>query len=154
MIDVKTRNVLYFPQYAAEGFCIKNPDFVAAYKDYLVRPIRGTGIDGLSADDPVHFMHYNSCACPHCRAELKRRTGIDLPSIQDGSFWGNWENPAWHAWIDLRFDATKDFFAALKPILPDGFRLTTCGHNSAAAGANGSAADARTFLEGAETTPT
>ena len=148
MIDVKTRDVLYFPQYAAEGFCIQNPDFVAAYKDYLQKLIADTGIDGLSADDPVHFMHYNSCACPHCRAELKRRTGLELPPIEDRSFWGNWKNPAWHAWIDQRFDAARDFFAALKPIFPEGFRVTTCGHNSAAHGANGSAADARTFLAG------
>ena len=148
MIDVKTRDVLYFPQYAAEGFCISNPEFVDSYKSYLKGLIADTGIDGLSADDPVHFMHYNSCACPHCRAELKKRTGIDLPPIEDRSFWGNWKNPAWHAWIDLRFDAAKDFFAALKPVFPEGFRVTTCGHNSAAGHANGSAADARTFLSG------
>ena len=148
MIDVKTREALYFPQYAAEGFCYRNPEFVEAYRDYVGTLIRDTGIDGLSADDPVHFMHYNSCACPYCRAELKRRTGEELPPIDDRSFWGNWENPTWRAWIDLRFDAAEDFFRAVAPILPEGFRLTTCGHNSAAPGANGNAADARTFLRG------
>ena len=30
MIDVKTRDVLYFPQYAAEGFCFCNPSFTEA----------------------------------------------------------------------------------------------------------------------------
>lgn len=148
MIDVKTRDVLYFPQYAAEGFCISNPDFVESYKDYLKKLIADTGIDGLSADDPVHFMHYNSCACPHCRAKLRERTGLELPPIEDRSFWGNWANPAWRAWIDLRFETASDFFAALKPVFPENFRVTTCGHNSAAANANGSAADARAFLAG------
>ncbi|MBQ9098611.1 MAG: hypothetical protein IJY50_04185 [Clostridia bacterium] len=148
MIDVRTRDVLYLPQYAAEGFCIRNPDFVDSYKEYLQKLIADTGIDGISADDPVHFMHYNSCACPHCRAELKRRIGIDLPPISDRNFWGNWENPAWQAWIDLRFDAAKDFFTALKPVFPKDFRVTTCGHNSAAPGGNGKAADARIFLAG------
>lgn len=148
MIDVKTRDVLYFPQYAAEGFCISNPDFVDAYKDYLKQLIADTGIDGLSADDPVHFMHYNSCACPHCRAMLRERTGLELPPIEDRTFWGNWKNPAWKAWIDLRFDAVSNFFAALQPIFPKDFRVTTCGHNSASPGSNGSAADARTFLAG------
>ncbi len=148
MIDVKTREVLYFPQYAGEGFCYRNPDFIAAYRDYLKGLIADTGIDGLSADDPVHFMHYNSCACPHCRAALKARTGIDLPPAEDRSFWGNWENPAWRAWIDLRFASAVEFFDALRPVLPKDFRLTTCGHNSAAANANGCAADARGFLAG------
>ncbi len=148
MIDVKTRDVLYFPQYAAEGFCYRNPDYIESYAHYLKNLIADTGIDGLSADDPVHFMHYNSCACPHCRAALRARTGVELPPADDRSFWGNWENPAWHAWIDLRFEAASEFFAALKPLLPADFRLTTCGHNSAAANANGNAADARSFLAG------
>ena len=73
---------------------------------------------------------------------------MELPPISDRGFWGNWENPTWKAWIDLRFDGAKDFFTALKPIFPKGFRVTTCGHNSAAPGGNGKAADARTFLAG------
>lgn len=148
MMDVKSRDVLYFPQYAAEGFCIRNPDFVAAYTHYLRTLIADTGIDGLSADDPVHFMHLNSCACPHCRAELKRRTGLDLPPATDRTFWGNWENPAWRAWLDLRHDAARDFFSTVSAVLPDGFRLTTCGHDSASPGGNAKAADARAFLAG------
>lgn len=148
MIDVKTRDVLYYPQYAAEGFCYRNPDFIEAYRHYLKGLIADTGIDGLSADDPVHFMHYNSCACPHCRAALKERTGLDLPPIEDRFFWGNWENPAWRAWIDLRFESASAFFDALRPVFPEGFRLTTCGHNSASTSANGAAADARGFLAG------
>ena len=148
MIDVKTRDVLYFPQYAAEGFCYRNPDYIESYAHYLKGLIADTGIDGLSADDSVHFMHYNSCACPHCRAALRERTGLELPPADDRSFWGNWDNPAWRAWIDLRFEAASAFFAALKPHLPKDFRLTACGHNSAAANANGNAADARSFLAG------
>ena len=148
MIDVKTRDTLYFPQYAAEGFCFRNPAFIEAYRDYLKNLIRDTGITGISADDPVHFMHYHSCACPHCRAELKNRTGIDLPPIEDRTFWGNFENPAWKEWIDLRFDGARDFFRAISPVFPEGFRVTTCGHNSASPNSNGNAADARNFLLG------
>ena len=148
MTDVKSRNVLYFPQYAAEGFCIRNPDFVDAYKHYLQRLIADTGIDGVSADDPVHFMHLNSCACPHCRAELKRRTGLELPPVEDRTFWGNWANPAWRAWLDLRHTAARDFFATVTQGLPEGFRVTTCGHDSASPGGNEKAADARSFLTG------
>ena len=148
MIDVKTREPLYYPQYAAEGFCHRNPEFVEAYVDYVRRLVRETGITGLSADDPVHYMHYNSCACPYCRAELKARAGIDLPPIDDRSFWGNWENPAWRHWIDLRLDSAADFFARLSKVLPEGFRLTTCGSNSASPAANAKGSDAASFLAG------
>lgn len=148
MIDVRSREVLYYPQYAAEGFCCRNPEFVEAYCDYARRLVADTGIDGLSAEDPVHYMHYISCACPHCRAELKRRSGIDLPPVEDRSFWGNWENPAWRDWIDLRYDAGKEFFEKLQPNLPEKFQLTTCGANSASPAANGKASDARAFLSG------
>ncbi|MBQ9097852.1 MAG: hypothetical protein IJY50_00280 [Clostridia bacterium] len=148
MIDVRNGSVLYYPQYAAEGFCHRNPDYLEAYCDYAKRLVADTGIDGLSAEDPVHYMHYISCGCPHCRAELKRRAGVDLPPPEDRSFWGNWENPAWRAWIDLRYDAGKAFFEKLQPCLPKGFPITTCGANSASPSSNGKGSDARHFLAG------
>ena len=82
MLDVKTGNPLWYPQYASEGFCLRNPDFIEAYQKYVKTLLADTGIDGLLADDPIHYMHFNSCSCPHCRAELKRRSGIDLPPIE------------------------------------------------------------------------
>ena len=148
MIDVRDRSVLYYPQYAAEGFCYRNPEFLDAYTDYAGRLVSDTGIDGISAEDPVHYMHYISCACPHCRAELKRRTGMDLPPIDDRGFWGNWDSPAWREWIDLRYEAGKEFFEHLRPALPAEFRITTCGANSASPSSNGKASDARKFLAG------
>lgn len=148
MIDVKTRQVLWFPQYAAEGFCQRNPEFVDAYKHYVKQLIADTGIDGLSADDPIHYMKYNSCACPHCRAELKRRSGIELPPVEDQSFWGNWDNPAWKHWLNLRFEATGEFMQELSGVLPEGFALMSCGGSSATPGAISSASDARQFLRG------
>lgn len=148
MLDVRTGEPLYYPQYAADGFCYRNPDFVGAYLDYVKRLIADTGIDGLAAEDTVHYMHYLSCGCKHCRAELKRRAGIDLPQSSDRTFWGNWDSDAWRAWIDLRFDASADFFTKLRAVLPPDFPLTTCGSNSASFACNGKASDARTFLSG------
>ena len=148
MIDVRDRSVLYYPQYAAEGFCYRNPEFIDAYCDYAKRLIADTGIDGLAAEDPVHYMNYISCACPHCRAELKRRSGIDLPPIDDRGFWGNWGNPAWREWIDLRYESGKEFFEKLTAHLPKDFPVTTCGSNSATAGVNGAASDASRFVAG------
>ena len=144
MLDVHDGKPLYFPQYTAQCFCFRNPEFVESYIDYAKYLVRETGIDGLEADDATHFLGYNSCACPHCRAELKRRAGIDLPPVEEGSdFWGNWNNPAWKAWIDLRFDTVGEFFVKLRAALPEPFMLATCGGSSAAAGVVATAADAR-----------
>lgn len=148
MIDVKTRDVLYLPQYAAEGFCHRNPEFRESYFDYVKTLIADTGISGLSADDPTYFMQYSACACPHCRAELKRRTGIELPSIEDRNFWGNWANPAWKQWIDLRYDASGEFMEELAQILPKNFALTTCGGCSSTPTAPATGTDAESFMRG------
>lgn len=149
MLDVKTGKPLWYPQYASEGFCLRNPEFIEAYQKYVKQLLADTGIDGLMADDPIHYMHFNSCACPHCRAELKRRAGIELPAIEDQSFWGNWDNPAWKHWIDLRFDATGEFMKAVADVLPENFPLCSCGASSAGAHMPAAASDARKFLEGA-----
>jgi len=147
-IDVKTGKPLYFPQYASEGFCHRNPEFREAYKTYAKQLMADTGIDGLMADDAVYFMRYNACGCEHCRAELRKRTGVDLPPMEDQSFWGNWENPAWKAWIDLRYDAAGEFYLDLRSILPKDFPLCNCGGANAAAFAPNVANDARNFLKG------
>ena len=148
MIDVRDGKPAYYPQYTAESFCTRNPEYREAYKDYIRTLVSETGIRGLSADDPIHFMQYATCACSHCQAELKRRAGITLPPIDDRSFWGNWENPAWRAWIDLRLDGVSDFLREIKGVLPEGFLLTTCGGASATAHVNASCADGRRFLGG------
>lgn len=148
MLDVRSGQPLWFPQYTAEGFCHRNPEFREAYQDYAKQLVADTGIDGLSADDAMYFMHYNACGCKYCRAELKNRAGIDLPPTTDASFWGNWDNPAWHHWLDLRFDASGEFYEDLRRVLPENFMLTGCGANSASATALMSATDASTFLRG------
>ena len=51
MIDVSTRKPLWHPQYTAEGFCPRNPEYAQAYREYVAYLISETGIDGLSADD-------------------------------------------------------------------------------------------------------
>ena len=148
MIDVRNGQPLWFPQYTAEGFCHRNQEFRDSYKDYVKDLISETGIDGLSADDAMYFMQYNACGCKYCREELIRRAGIDLPPVDDISFWGNWDNPAWHSWLDLRFDASGEFYEQLRAVLPDGFTLTGCGSNSASGHSLPNATDARQFLRG------
>ncbi|MBE6689789.1 MAG: hypothetical protein E7590_00715 [Ruminococcaceae bacterium] len=148
MLDVRDDSVLYYPQYAAEGFCYNNPDYLDAYCDYVKNLVKDTGIDGLAAEDSDHYMHFMSCSCPHCRASFRARTGLELPPITDRSFWGNWANPAWNSWIDMRYDTGKEFLRRASEVLPEGFPLTTCGANSASYSVVGKACDARVFIEG------
>ena len=148
MIDTQTGKPLYFPQYTAEGFCHRNPEFKQAYQTYVKQLVADTGIDGLSADDAMYFMFYNACGCAHCREEFRRRSGMELPSTEDRSFWGNWDNPNWHHWVDMRTDAAGDFYRELRQVLPENFMLTGCGSNSAAPVGVMAASDARAFLRG------
>ena len=148
MIDTVTREPLYYPQYTADGFCHRNPDFIAAYCEYVKKLIADTGIDGLMPDDTVHYMLFRSCACPVCRAALKERAGIDLPLASDTSFWGNWDNPAWKAWIDLRYESCSIFQRAVRAVLPPGFPTMSCCNSSAVPSAIAKANEALEFLKG------
>lgn len=148
MIDTVTRKPLYFPQYTAEGFCHRNPEFVAAYCEYAKKLIADTGIDGLLPDDSVYYQHYLGCACPVCREALRDRTGIDLPPADDDTFWGNWDNPAWKEWIDLRYEAGGDFQQAVRKVLPPDFPTMSCGASSANARSANKGCDAVHFLRG------
>ena len=148
IIDVSTRKPLWHPQYTAEGFCPNNPEYRKSYQEYVAYLISETGIDGLSADDARYFYGYNACACEHCRAELQKRAGIDLPPVEDSDFWGNWDNPAWRTWLDLRYDTMGNFYEELAKTLPEGFMLTGCGAASAGPGALMNACDARVLRRG------
>lgn len=149
MIDTVTREPLYFPQYTSEGFCHRNPDFKEAYYDYVKTLIADTNIDGLSADDAMYYLAYKGCACRHCQEELRRRSGLkELPPVTDTNFWGNWDNPAWIDFIDLRFASNGEFYEGLRKVVPEGFMLTGCGGSSATPSALQCATDARQFLRG------
>lgn len=147
MVDIATGKPAYFPQYASEGFCFNNPDFKESYYDYAKNLVAETGIDGLSADDATHFLGFNTCGCKYCRADFKKRTGIELPSADNSDFWGNWDNPMWHSWIDMRFEKTAEFYKGLSKVLPDDFILTNTGGSSAAAGAVHTSFDGRSNAE-------
>ena len=120
-VDTVTRRTLYYPQYAAEGFCHRNPEFMDSYREYVKKLLADTHVDGLMCDDAQHFMHYRSCACPVCLAAFRERAGIELPDADDATFWGNWDNPAWKMWIDLRYEATTEFQRAVRSVLPPDF---------------------------------
>ena len=61
MKDADGMNVFY-PQYAAQSFCMNNPDFREAYYAYLRRLVADTAIDGLMSDDAIFPL--SGCFCP------------------------------------------------------------------------------------------
>lgn len=148
MRDVRTGEVLYFPQYAAEGFCYRNDEFIESYCEYVKLLLAETSIDGLMSDDAVHYMRFASCGCPVCRRDFKARTGEELPIGDHPEFWGNWDNPAFREWIDLRFESSGKLYAAVRSVLPENFPLTGCCSGSSDATCVGTGMDVREFLNG------
>ena len=59
MIDVRDRSVLYYPQYASEGFCYRNPDFLEAYCDYAKKLVADTGAKSYLHFDKLLDAGYN-----------------------------------------------------------------------------------------------
>ncbi len=132
-IDVRDGSVLFNPGYTAEMFCYNNDEFIAAYLEYVQELRRETNIDGLMSDDISQYMRWPGCGCKACREKFRLRTGLSLPAASDRSFWANWDNPAWLEWIDLRFDAVKNFFFRLRSILPESYPLMSCCSSSSSA---------------------
>lgn len=98
--------------YGGYGHCFNNPHFQAAYFDYL-ESIYRTGVDGIMTDD-IAYKDFNACACPFCKEKFKASTGYDLPGPADwGRFHGNYNDPAFLAWVKFRMDSTNAFQRAV-----------------------------------------
>ena len=148
MRDLRDGGILQLPQYAAEQFCHSNPDFRDAYLEYVRRLLAETGIDGLMCDDLIHFMGYISCGCRWCRAKFRESCDSELPPWGDTGFWGNWENPAWRTWLELRFRANGDFLAKVRSVLPEDFPMLSCCSGSSSPYALQIGQDIREFNRG------
>ena len=123
MKDAGGRNVFY-PQYAAQSFCMNNPDFREAYYAYLKRLVADTAIDGLMSDDAIFPL--SGCFCPFCCARFRREYGLEYPPAGDFSFWRNRDNPDYRAMIRMRLDSVRDYFRGVTASLPRNFPLMSC----------------------------
>ena len=130
MLDVVTGEPCYLPQYSAEIYCMNNPEFQAAYGKYVEMLFAETGIDGLMCDDIIHYPGWHSCGCKYCKAKFKARSGIDLPSADDSSFWGNYSSPAFRSWVEMRYDDSADFLKMVQTVLTPGTPLLSCCSDS------------------------
>lgn len=149
MIDIQTRKPVWHDRYSAEQFCFARPDFIAAYIDYVRRLVRETGIGGLMSDDHIYFNGFRSCGCTFCRTRFRQRFGYALPAFSNGRFWGNWDNPDWNAYIDLRFDNNGAMLEKVRSALPTpNFPLLSCCSGSSYGACNATAQDIRHFMRG------
>ena len=148
MINVRTQKPVFLPQYTAEQFCHNNPDFIAAYCDYVSFLVNETAIDGLMCDDAVHFAGYTTCVCPRCLEQFRTEYGHEIPDCTDFSFWGNWKNKAWRDWIEFRYKSNGNFLSRVRSSLPQQFPLLSCCSGSIDGWKNHVGQDARQFARG------
>lgn len=97
-------------RYGTYSACYNNPDFRKVYFDYM-KTVIATGIDGIMNDDIQYFGEENACTCEHCRRLFKEQTGYELPDPEHwGTFFKNFDDPAYIAWKKFKFDSTERFY--------------------------------------------
>ncbi|MEI6423837.1 MAG: alpha-amylase family protein, partial [Lentisphaerota bacterium] len=98
-------------------WCINNPDFRAEYFRLCKKIMAETGVDGFMVDEVYFQPGWHSCACAHCCEKYRKMTGFSLPDGGADYFWGNFENPAFRAWLRFRCVSVGDFYADLHKAL-------------------------------------
>lgn len=113
-VDAGTGEYAYTPEWRGwYTWCINNPDFRAEYFRVCRNAVRETGVDGLMADEVYFRTGWHNCACGSCREKYHDYKGFSLPCSDDKDFWGNFENPAFRAWLEFRLESVGDFYEDL-----------------------------------------
>ncbi len=101
--------------YQGWGMCFNNPDYRRVYFAYL-ETLYATGIDGIMTDDVQYFGDGHACACAHCRRLYRERTGRELPppGPEWTGWYGNYDDPAFVAWLGFKLWSTLDFHESVK----------------------------------------
>ena len=149
MYDLLTGEPSWLEQYTAEQFCFANPEFIEAYLVYVKKLLAETRISGLMCDDNIHFSGFRTCGCKVCRLQFEQRFGYPLPAFGEAAFWGNWDNPDWHAYLNLRYENNGNMLAKVRAVLPSpDFPLLSCCSGSSYGACNSTAQDIRQFMRG------
>ncbi len=126
MCSVKNNAPCFLERYQAEIFCMNNSGFQEAYKLYL-KTLFNTGIDGLMCDDTIYYPGWDACGCGYCRELFRSQYGHKLPPANDAAFWGNFANPDFRDWIELRYHASSSFLKMVRKNCPEhNFPLFAC----------------------------
>ena len=125
-----------FPTYVGETrvFCANNPTFQAAYRDFI-QGYLDAGVDGLMSDD-VQWITPYACVCPHCRDKFREESGLEVPPIEDRTFWDNLDSPAFRAFLRFRMKSVGDHHVRLRAMSearPKRLALAACCANTTSA---------------------
>lgn len=126
----------YARQYQMEAFCHNNPAFLDMHRKYLERLIREVDFDGYEIDDMCDYVGLRSCGCPYCRERFRRDYGHEIPPVTDLTFWGdlskpmlqwgNYENPVFRDWINMKDDSIAGHVAMVKEVIGNKPLFTCC----------------------------
>ncbi len=127
----------YAKQYQFEAFCHNNPGFLDMHRKYLLRLMKDVPFDGLQVDDMCDYAGLIVCGCQHCRDRFRAEYGLELPPLDDIEFWGdttnkseflwgNYENPAFRNWINMRADSVADHLKMVKDVIGNKPLMTCC----------------------------
>ena len=132
-IDLRDGGRGYAGQYQLEAFCHSHPGFLDMHAKYLKRLLKEVPIDALEVDDMCDYAGLSVCGCQYCRERFKRDYGHEIPPLEDISFWGdtkngirgNYDNPIFRDYIQMRSDRTLDHVRLIKSIIGN-IPLQTC----------------------------
>jgi hypothetical protein len=135
-VDFRDGSRGYARQYHMEAFCHNNPGFLEMHSKYLQRLMREVPMDGIEVDDMCDYAGLTTCGCSFCRERFKREYGHEIPSFGDPIFWGdttkdmyqwgNYENPLFRDWINMKADSVADHLKMIKGIIGVKPLMTCC----------------------------
>ncbi|MDD3926446.1 MAG: hypothetical protein PHT33_07295 [bacterium] len=149
MISTRDGKAHYNKDYNNRQFCMNNPDFRQAYRDYLARLIVDTGIRVLMSDDAIFYAGWEVCDCRHCREKFRREYGAEQPA----DLWRLNKAPGllqesglYRDVVLFRLRTVEEFIAMVKETVgPDVALATCCSVHNAALGATGIGMSAESF---------
>ena len=135
-VDFRDGSRGYARQYQLEVFCHNNPGFLEMHGKYLRRLMHEVPFDGIEVDDMCDYAGLTTCGCIYCRDRFKRDFGHEIPVFGDPSFWGdttknmfqwgNYENPIFRDWINMKADSVADHLKMVKSIIGEKPLMTCC----------------------------
>ena len=126
----------YARQYQMEAFCHNNPGFLDMHQKYLERLIREVEFDGYEIDDMCDYVGLRACGCNYCLERFKKDYGHTFPPVTDTRFWGdtskpmlywgNYDNPLFRDWINMKDDIIADHVQMVKDVIGKKPLFTCC----------------------------
>jgi len=134
-VDLRDGSRGYAFQYQFEAFCHSNPNFLEMHAKYLARLLKEVPLDAIEIDDMCDYPALAVCGCRYCRERFKRDYGHEIPPMTESNFWGdtakhpyewgNYDNPAFRDYIQMRTDRIVDHLKIIKSVIGN-VPLQTC----------------------------